>query len=74
MTSSIHHNNNTGRWLSVFKAVWHPAMEDVVAVGSLARPRQVCYSRSFIIAICLLKNSFDSCFLNENAQYLLLTL
>uniref|UniRef100_A0A8C3J558 WD repeat-containing protein 76 n=1 Tax=Calidris pygmaea TaxID=425635 RepID=A0A8C3J558_9CHAR len=35
------HNNNTGRWLTRFQAVWDPRREDCFVVGSLARPRQV---------------------------------
>ncbi|XP_074011532.1 WD repeat-containing protein 76 [Numenius arquata] len=39
--STIRHNNNTGRWLTRFQAVWDPRREDCFVVGSLARPRQV---------------------------------
>ncbi|NXG69658.1 WDR76 protein, partial [Baryphthengus martii] len=35
------HNNNTGRWLTRFRAVWDPKREDCFVVGSMARPRQV---------------------------------
>ncbi|NXN31818.1 WDR76 protein, partial [Nycticryphes semicollaris] len=35
------HNNNTGRWLTRFQAVWDPRQEDCFVVGSMARPRQV---------------------------------
>ena len=35
------HDNWTGRWLSKFRAVWHPRREDVLIVGSMKRPRQV---------------------------------
>lgn len=38
---SISHNNFTGRWLTSFKAVWHPQREDVFIVGSLEHPRRV---------------------------------
>ncbi|NWR80882.1 WDR76 protein, partial [Centropus unirufus] len=35
------HNNNTGRWLTRFQAVWDPKREDCFVVGSMARPRQI---------------------------------
>ncbi|NWS74276.1 WDR76 protein, partial [Crotophaga sulcirostris] len=35
------HNNNTGRWLTRFQAVWDPKQEDCFMVGSMARPRQI---------------------------------
>jgi len=35
------HNNNTGRWLTRFRAVWDPKQEQCFVVGSMARPRQV---------------------------------
>nr|XP_039259939.1 WD repeat-containing protein 76-like [Styela clava] len=35
------HNNNTGRWLSSFRAAWHPASDDVFVVGSMDRPRKI---------------------------------
>jgi WD repeat-containing protein 76 len=34
----IHHDNQTGRWLSTFMARWHP-QHDVFCVGSMTRPR-----------------------------------
>ncbi|KAM9374911.1 WD repeat-containing protein 76 [Phaethornis superciliosus] len=39
--STIRHNNNTGRWLTRFRAVWDPKQEDCFVVGSMARPRQI---------------------------------
>ncbi|XP_078283550.1 WD repeat-containing protein 76-like [Rhinoraja longicauda] len=39
--ASITHNNNTGRWLTKFQAVWDPKKEDCFVVGSMARPRQI---------------------------------
>ncbi|XP_059809040.1 WD repeat-containing protein 76 isoform X1 [Hypanus sabinus] len=39
--ASITHNNNTGRWLTKFRAVWDPKMEDCFVVGSMVRPRQI---------------------------------
>nr|CAB3267727.1 WD repeat-containing protein 76 [Phallusia mammillata] len=41
MQTSARHNNFTGRWLSNFQASWHPAREDLIIVGSMARPRQI---------------------------------
>ncbi|KAI9554166.1 hypothetical protein GHT06_019438 [Daphnia sinensis] len=38
---SISHNNFTGRWLTPFKAVWHPQRDDVFIVGSMEHPRRV---------------------------------
>uniref|UniRef100_A0A8D0G104 WD repeat-containing protein 76 n=1 Tax=Sphenodon punctatus TaxID=8508 RepID=A0A8D0G104_SPHPU len=35
------HNNNTGRWLTRFRAVWDPKQEDCFVVCSMARPRQI---------------------------------
>uniref|UniRef100_A0A8C6J2U1 WD repeat-containing protein 76 n=1 Tax=Melopsittacus undulatus TaxID=13146 RepID=A0A8C6J2U1_MELUD len=35
------HNNNTGRWLSRFRAIWDPKQEHCFVVGSMARPRQI---------------------------------
>ncbi|XP_048730551.2 WD repeat-containing protein 76-like isoform X2 [Ostrea edulis] len=37
----IRHNNHVGRWLTPFRAAWHPAREDVFVVGSMERPRQI---------------------------------
>lgn len=39
-TTSIPHNNQTGRWLSTFMASWHE-IEDIFVVGSLSKPRCV---------------------------------
>ncbi|XP_069722731.1 WD repeat-containing protein 76 [Phaenicophaeus curvirostris] len=39
--STVRHNNNTGRWLTRFQAVWDPKQEDCFVVGSMARPRQI---------------------------------
>eukprot|EP00043_Microstomoeca_roanoka_P003319 m.43234 g.43234 ORF g.43234 m.43234 type:complete len:657 (-) comp12012_c0_seq2:40-2010(-) len=38
---NIVHNNNTGRWLTNFKAVWDPKCEDYFAVGLMGRPRAI---------------------------------
>ena len=35
------HNNNTGRYLTPFKAVWHPSGAFAFGVGSLQRPRRL---------------------------------
>ncbi|XP_009575104.1 PREDICTED: WD repeat-containing protein 76, partial [Fulmarus glacialis] len=39
--STLRHNNNTGRWLTRFRAIWDPKQEDCFVVGSMARPRQI---------------------------------
>ncbi|XP_052798491.1 WD repeat-containing protein 76-like [Mya arenaria] len=41
LKKSIAHNNHTGRWLTGFRASWHPAREDVFVVGSMNRPREI---------------------------------
>ncbi|XP_064601418.1 WD repeat-containing protein 76-like [Liolophura sinensis] len=41
LKKAIRHNNYTGRWLTVFRAVWHPAREDIFVVGSMERPRRI---------------------------------
>nr|XP_006132165.1 WD repeat-containing protein 76 [Pelodiscus sinensis] len=41
VVTAIRHNNNTGRWLTRFRAVWDPKQEDCFVVGSMARPRQI---------------------------------
>ncbi|NXS45623.1 WDR76 protein, partial [Balaeniceps rex] len=38
---NLRHNNNTGRWLTRFRAIWDPKQEDCFVVGSMARPRQI---------------------------------
>jgi len=38
---TIAHNNFTGRWLTPFKAVWHPQREDIFVVGSMEHPRRI---------------------------------
>ncbi|CAG2213561.1 PAF1 [Mytilus edulis] len=38
---SIVHDNHTGRWLTGFRANWHPTREDLFTVGSMSRPRQI---------------------------------
>lgn len=37
----IRHNNNTGRWLTAFKAVWQPGSEERFGYGSMERPRGI---------------------------------
>nr|XP_024215212.1 WD repeat-containing protein 76-like [Halyomorpha halys] len=41
LKKTIPHNNHTGRWLSVFKAMWHPSRNDVFFIGSLLNPRRI---------------------------------
>eukprot|EP00039_Didymoeca_costata_P009950 m.132945 g.132945 ORF g.132945 m.132945 type:complete len:463 (+) comp14658_c0_seq2:243-1631(+) len=38
---SIKHNNNTGRWLTTFKAIWEPRGEDKIIVGSMEKVRGI---------------------------------
>jgi hypothetical protein len=47
------HNNHTGRWLSQFRATWHPKREDMFVVGSVARPRMVSNIFYFPFYCCL---------------------
>eukprot|EP00092_Neocalanus_flemingeri_P023695 GFUD01025698.1.p1 GENE.GFUD01025698.1~~GFUD01025698.1.p1 ORF type:complete len:645 (+),score=236.83 GFUD01025698.1:117-2051(+) len=37
----IKHNNHTGRWLTPFRASWHPTQEGMLVTGSMERPRQI---------------------------------
>lgn len=37
----IKHNNHVGRWLTPFRAAWHPSREDVFVVGSMEKPRRI---------------------------------
>nr|CAD7455876.1 unnamed protein product [Timema tahoe] len=39
--ASTKHNNHTGRWLSTFKARWHPQREDTFIIGSMELPKAV---------------------------------
>jgi len=39
--SQVKHNNQTGRWLTPFRAAWHPNRDDLLATGSMERPRQI---------------------------------
>lgn len=38
---NIAHNNHVGRWLTTFKAKWHPLREDTFFIGSMMHPRRV---------------------------------
>ena len=38
---SVTHNNQTGRWLTTFKAEWHPTRDDLFFCGSMEQPRFV---------------------------------
>lgn len=37
----LKHNNNTGRWLTPFKAVWMPGCDELFLVGSMEYPRRI---------------------------------
>ena len=39
--ASVAHNNQTGRYLTVFRAVWDPKTPSAFVTGSMAQPRQV---------------------------------
>ena len=41
LKKSLSHNNQTGRWLTTFKAEWHPLQDDLFFVGSMSQPRQI---------------------------------
>ncbi|XP_065051402.1 WD repeat-containing protein 76-like isoform X2 [Rhopilema esculentum] len=38
---NIRHNNQTGRWLTKFRATWDPKTDNCFVVGSMNRPRAV---------------------------------
>ena len=37
----LRHNNNTGRWITKFRAVWYPRREDLILSGLMGHPRQI---------------------------------
>ncbi|XP_078666187.1 WD repeat-containing protein 76-like isoform X2 [Branchiostoma floridae x Branchiostoma belcheri] len=37
----LRHNNQTGRWLTPFRAVWVPGRDDLFVSGSMKQPRQI---------------------------------
>jgi len=39
--AQVRHDNYTGRWLTPFRASWHPSRDDLLVTGSMERPRQV---------------------------------
>jgi WD repeat-containing protein 76 len=39
--TSVRHNNNTGRWITPFQAVWHPGCSSIACIGSMEHPRRV---------------------------------
>jgi len=40
-SSQVRHNNQTGRWLTPFRATWHPTRENILLTGSMERPRRM---------------------------------
>jgi len=38
---TVHHNNQTGRWLTPLRLTWHPLRDGVLLSGSMSRPRQI---------------------------------
>merc|ERR1739838_910126 len=41
LIKDLRHNNNTGRWLTKFRAVWYPRREDLILSGLMGHPRQI---------------------------------
>lgn len=39
--NDLRHNNNTGRWLTKFRANWYPKREDLILSGLMGHPRQI---------------------------------
>jgi len=39
--AQVRHDNYTGRWLTPFRASWHPTRDDLLVTGSMERPRQM---------------------------------
>jgi len=39
--AQVRHNNQTGRWLTPFRATWHPTRENAFLTGSMERPRRM---------------------------------
>ncbi|XP_066269952.1 WD repeat-containing protein 76-like isoform X2 [Branchiostoma lanceolatum] len=37
----LRHNNQTGRWLTPFRAAWVPGRDDLFVTGSMKQPRQI---------------------------------
>ncbi|XP_071956594.1 WD repeat-containing protein 76-like [Antedon mediterranea] len=60
----LRHNNQTGRWVSNFRAQWHPQLEDIFVVGCMDRPRRIeiystdgnvlhnCMDDEYLASIC----------------------
>jgi len=41
-TERLLHNNKTGRWLTTFRAEWHPTKrEDIFVIGCMKQPRRI---------------------------------
>jgi WD repeat-containing protein 76 len=38
LVNKLTHDNHTGRWITNFRATWHPLREDVFVIGSMHRP------------------------------------
>lgn len=41
VVTNIKHDNHTGAYTSVFKAMWHPQREDVFMISSMDKPRKL---------------------------------
>lgn len=50
------HDNQTGRWLTPFRATWDPKFDSYAVVGSMRQPRQVGMCLVFYSNHCYLQN------------------
>ena len=41
VAKDLRHNNNTGRWITKFRAAWYPRREDFILSGLMGHPRQM---------------------------------
>merc|ERR1719509_589705 len=39
--AQVKHNNKTNKWFTPFRVCWHPTRKNVLAVGSMEKPRQI---------------------------------
>ncbi|KAL5007575.1 hypothetical protein ScPMuIL_016381 [Solemya velum] len=58
LRKTVPHNNKTGKWLTPFKATWHPAREDLWVVGSLDHPRQIEVFNEEGSVVAILRDDF----------------
>lgn len=72
LTYSFHifyrHNNQTGRWLSIFRATWLPNSDDIFVVGSLQDyPRRIQLYNKDLNVCHLLKHENLTTITSNNA-------